>query len=177
MQELEVGKPFELFAGRDYSGIDGCMFELLHDGSFVLIVYMNNMTEKEREVLRKTKIETRIIQETDYFIIHLIKFTGTPLIFEIDFDPTLYPDERKDMIAESNMVSIIGVESNDNTIQTLRLANMPLGLHEKLVAAWIQAKEIEGFSKKYKAWIMDLQSRYSVLGMWKMGVYMGKRGD
>jgi len=177
LQVLEVGKLFELFYGRNMKGQDGCIFERFKDGSeYCLVVYMSNMSEKERELLRFSKITVKIIKEGD-FILTLIRYGNTELYFEINFDPMLYKDGRMDNLLKSNMIYIVGVESNSNIIMNLRYVNMPMKLLGKYVTVWDNAKYVDSYSKRYKRWVDDLDSRYSVLELWDIGVYIGKIGE
>jgi len=108
-----------------------------------------------KQSLRFDKIEVRIIEENN-FLYTLLKF-GETLMFELDFDPTLYKDDRIINIIKSNLVHLISTESNNNLIQTLRLVNVPLKLFIKWHTIWINAKDIDNYSKKYKNWVFDLQ--------------------
>jgi hypothetical protein len=175
--KLQVGTPFELFIGRNMKGQCGAIIEQLADGGFCLVVYMDNMTTGEFLALREEKIHVRVIKETDDFVLTLLKYGKTPLIFELCFDPTLYKDDRRGIFSKSNMLTIIGVESNTNTIKTLRMVSMPLKLHNIFIKAWNLALTREGFSEKYNAWINDLDSRYSVVDLWKMGENYGQMGQ
>lgn len=177
MQILEIGKPFELFYGRNMEGQSGCIFECHKTGGYALIVYMDNMTEAEKKLLRFGKIQVKIIKETDSFMLTLIKFANSPLVFEMEFDPTLYKDNRMDNMLKSNIIDIIGVESTDNTIQTIRQVSTPMNLYRIWLVAWQVAKETNNFSEKYKRWVDDLRKRYSVLQLWDIGSYIGKMGE
>lgn len=174
---LEVGKPFELFYGRNMTGQTGCIFEQLNDGQFCLVVYMDNMSLEEVIALRTAKIQVRVIKETDDFVLTLIKYGNSPLVFEIAFDPTLYTDERRKMFEKSNMLSIISVDSNSNSIKTLRYVSMPLKLYDLYRGAWSLALHREEFSERYTRWIDDLDRRYSVLELWSRGEKYGEMGQ
>lgn len=126
MSVLEIGKEFELFYGRNMRGQDGCIFERFKEGGeYCLVVYMSEMSKEEKELLRFGKIRVKVIHEGDY-ILTLIRYGKSDLCFEYSFDPMLYKDGRMDNLLNGNLIYIIGVESEDNTIQTLRLVNMPM---------------------------------------------------
>ena len=129
MQKLEVGKPYTIFQGKNMKNKTTCIFECTENGTLLLNIYINNMTISEKQALRFDKIEVRIIEENN-FLYTLLKF-GETLIFELDFDPTLYKDDRIINIIKSNLVHVISIESNNNLIQTLRLVNAPLKLFTK----------------------------------------------
>lgn len=174
---LEVGKEFELFKGRNMKGQIGCITELLNDGKFYLIVYMDDMTLEEVILLKQAKIQVRVIKETDDFVLTLIKYSNSPLIFEMQFDPTLYKDERRWMFGRSNMMTIIGVDSNTNRIKTLRYVSMPLKLFDALKDAWELSLKRENFSVKYERWISDLMQRYTTVQLWEQGKNYGTMGQ
>ena len=181
LQVLKVGDIFELFYGRDMVGQDGCIFEKFKEGNeYCLVVYMSGINNKERELLRYSKILVRVIQEGN-FILTMIRYGNSNLVFEYTFDPSLYKDGRMDDLLKlklrSNLIYIIGVESNTNIIQTLRLVNMPMELLKKYIIIWSEVDSMEDYSGKYVKWVDDLDNRYSVLELWDMGVYVGKMGE
>lgn len=111
------------------------------------------------------------------FVLTLIKYGNTNLIFEMSFDPTLYKDERRGIFFKSNMLTIIGVDSNTNIIKTLRYVSMPLKLHQLYKDAWSLALKRKEFSQKYMNWVDDLDKRYSVVQLWKMSKMYGQMGQ
>ena len=174
---IEVGKPFPLFQDSNTHGINGCVFEVLDDGIFILVIYLNNMQSEEKKILKKKKIHVKVIEE-DEFILPLMRFGDTELLFEIDFDPFLYlskNDERFEKIGQSNMVNIISIESTNNIVQTMRWVNMPLKLYNKMIATWNTVNDLN-YSKKYKNFINRFK-RYGLLQLWNMGEYIGKMGE
>ena len=175
--KLQVGTQFELFKGRNMCGQTGCIMEQLADSSFALIVYMDNMTTGEFMTLKEDKIHVRVIKETNDFVLTLLKYGKTPLIFELCFDPTLYKDERRGVFGKSNMLTIIGVESNTNIIKTLRMVSMPMKLFKLYNRAWELALKHDGFSEKYSAWLNDLTNRYTTVQLWGMSDGYGQMGQ
>ena len=175
MQKLEVGKPYTLFTGRNTKNQTCCIFECNKKGELFLNIYINNMTKSEKQSLRFNKIEVRILEESNY-LYTLFKF-GDCLIFELDFDPTLYKDDRIMNIIKSNLVHVISLESNNNLIQTLRLVNAPMKLFTKWHSIWINAKDIDNYSEKYKNWVLDLQNRYTPTKLWEYGKHVGRMGE
>jgi hypothetical protein len=173
---LIVGKPFEMFRNRNLQGQCGSYFEQTVDGKFCLIIYLDNMTTEEELMLRFLKINVHTIKETDDFLLTIIQF-GDGAVFEMSFDPTLYTDERKGLFIKSNMLTIIGVDSNTNIIKTLRYVNMPFKLHELMKDTWGKAMLRNDFSEKYKRWVNDLDNKYTIFELFDMGEncgYMGK---
>lgn len=174
--KIEMGKPFKLF-DNNMKGQTGCVTEMLENGVFCLVIYMDNMTFEEVIILNQIKVKVKAIKETDDFLLIMIKFGNTPLIFEIAFDPTLYNDSRREYFMETNMLSIIGVDSNSNIIKALRYVSMPLALHNLYKDAWSLALKREGFSTKYTKWVDDLDKRYSIYDLWKIGKNYGEMGQ
>jgi hypothetical protein len=176
---LQVGEPFPMFENSRQMvlGQDGCVMEILpEDEGYILSLYMRNMTKREFECLRYEKIKCSFIQEGD-FILTLIKYGNTDLIFEISLDPTLYKDGRGTNFLKSNMITIVGIESTTNIVNTLRHCSIPVGLYKKWITVWDKAKDIENYSQKYTNWMNDLDDRYSVEELWNIGVYAGEMGE
>lgn len=176
MFKLEVGKPFDLFVGKNIIGQDGCVLELLHGGGYFLAVYLNHITEKEKLVLKNEKMNIRVIHESD-FVLTLIRYGFTSLVFEVVFDPTLYKDERVNQFLTSNMLTVVGIESTNNTIQTLRYVSIPLNLFSIWNISRENAKKQENYSQKYSKWIDDLDKRYSILKLWDLAKPIGYLGQ
>lgn len=170
--KVGVGEAFNLFTSR--VNTDCCIMEVMEDGIFTIVIFLNNMTTEEKRLLRFGKIRTRIIEE-DNFILPILQF-GNNLIFEIEFNPFLYDDERRTLSGKSNLVNIIGVELTDYTVQTIRLANMPKKLYGKYITSWNIADPLN-FSEKYTKWIDSLRNKYSVYDLWNIGVYVGYFGE
>jgi len=175
-QILEVGKPYELFITRNMQGQCGSYFEQTADGKFCLVIYLDELTSEEELMLRFSKINVRAIKETDDFLLTIIQF-GDGAVFEMSFDPTLYTDERKGLFTKSNMLTIIGVDSNTNIIKTLRYVNMPYKLHELMINAWSKALLRNDFSEKYRRWVNDLGEKYTIFELFDMGENCGYMGQ
>lgn len=173
---LHIGTPFELFYGRNMQGQCGCLMEQLSDGSFALIVYMDSISISEFLALREEKIHVRVIKEND-FLLTLIKYGKTSLIFEMAFDSTLYKDERRGVFFKSNMLMIVGVDSNTNIIKTLRMVSMPMKLFNLYNKIWNINLSHERFSEDYNKWIDKMDLNYSVVQLWQQGNNYGQMGQ
>lgn len=123
---LMVGQKFDLFGGDKHIGTEGAYFEAIEDhGGYIMAIYLNHMKASEKRELRQGIIQVKVIKEGNY-ILFLSMYGASPLIFETSFDPTLYDDDRAlQLLFHNHMVTFIGIESTNNTIQTLRTANMP----------------------------------------------------
>lgn len=175
-QLISVGDKFNLLTGRDYTNTDGCIIEVLDDGSFGFVIYFYHMQKLEKHILKTVPITVNRIKESN-MVLHLIRFGNTELIFELSFDPLLYKDERVEKILKSNMINMFSIESSDNTIQTMRYFNMPKQMYLGLNTMWVSGKKIEDFSGRYKRWVDDLDNRYSIVELWNMSTYVGRMGE
>lgn len=176
LKKISIGDDFDLFKGKNMSGQCGCILELTEAGDFTLIVYMNDMTKEEIFLLQKAPIIVRQIKELD-FVLFLIRFGKTEQIFEIAFNPLLYKDKRKENLLNSNMILMVGVESNSNKIKTLRHFNMSQKMYVSLLGQYHNGKQQINYNDKFTKWVNDLDRRYSVLQLWELGTYIGKMGE
>ena len=174
---LKVGDKFELFQERYNSLNDGCYVEALEDGGgFIMVVYLGGISPEEKDLLRFENIHARMIRHENK-ILFINRYGESPLMFEVTFDPTLYKDDRAMQIAFSNhMLTIIGVERSNNTIQTLRIANFPLKLKQALATAWKSAYEEENYSKNYSDWTRFLYN-YDSFQLWENAEETGDFGE
>jgi len=173
---IAVGDEFELFIGRDMKGQSGCIFEANETGDFTFVVYMDDMSKEEKYLLQKTPISVRQIKEND-FVVSVVKFGNTDLIFEIAFNPFLYKDKKQEKLFSSNMIMMVGVESNTNKIQTLRQFNMPMKMYMSLITQFKNGKEQPDYNERYTRWMNDIDNRYSLLQLWDITTYIGKMGE
>jgi len=176
LKSLEVGKEFWLFKTNKMLGVYCCVLEVLSDGIFCVSVYLNNMSAKEKKALKNDIIRVKLFRDSDYFILPMFKY-GNNLEFSLIFDPLKYIDERKDNMFKSNMVIVVGIESSNGVIETLRYCNMPKRLYLALMVQRDSASKVDGFSEKYNKWVNDLYRRYSDDELWDRGVYVGKMGE
>jgi hypothetical protein len=174
---VNIGDNFTLFKEKHNGYGDGCYFEALEDnGGFIMPIYLANMAIQEKMIMSSERINARLIREWNYLLV-LIQFGNSPLIFEISFDPTLYQDKRAMQIAFNNhMVHFIGIERTTNEVQLLRVSNVPMKLKQAFITAWTNAFEEENYSVKFANWIHSLY-KYSILELWEMGVDVGYFGE
>lgn len=179
MKTLQVGKPFDFKFNENIIGRNGVAFEQFLYSGFGLIIFLSNMTKGEEIILRERKIIVKIIQETDYLVLPLLKFENSTMMFELVFDPLLYEDERKDYLTNSSKVNLIGIDSSTEQYITkvLRTMLMPYNLSQIWFKSWENAKNVQNFSNKFNRWIADLSKRYSVVELWEMARYIGEMED
>lgn len=174
---IQVGKKFDLFK-RNSGFSDGCYFEALPDnGGFFMTVYLGGMDVMEKQILESEIIRARMIKEGNK-ILFLIRYGESPLVFEANFDPTLYNDDRAMQIAfDNHMVTFVGVERSDNTVQTLRQANFPMKLKQSLITAWASAYEEKNYSGNLASWVDELYCAYTTLELWDIAENVGYFGE
>ena len=124
MHVLQVGKKFELFKINNMIGKEGCVLEVLQDGIFCISVYLKNMSIKEKKALKEDVIKVKLFKDDNHLILPMFKY-GNILEFGLIFDPLKYIDKRKDNMFKSNMIIIVGIESINGIIETIRYCNMP----------------------------------------------------
>jgi hypothetical protein len=173
---IAVGEPFTLVDSIKYMNFSGCVLESTEQGDFILPIYLNNMSNQEKLALRKSTIKVKVIKDANYLVLHLIDIKGLGQ-FELIFNPLLYTGEKRDNFLKSNLITIIGIESTKNIVQTIRQVNMPKQMYINFLGQFQEGKEIENYSNRYNRWIDDLISRYSVEQLWDRGNYIGKLGE
>jgi len=172
LTKLEVGKSSPFPAKPMH---DGGIFEADQNG-FLFLIYLSGMTAKERNTLKNEIIQSRIIKEENR-LLTLIRFGTSPLIFEMMFDPNRYDDNRAyDLIERTNTVFVIGIDSKNNTLQSLRYVTMPKDLRDVWNKKWNEAKSEKNFSSTYDAWYNMLCSNYNTLQLWDIGQRIGVFG-
>lgn len=156
---------------------DGAVFEALEDnGGYILGVYLNQPHPQEVAILRSEKILTRLLIQ-DNFILPMVQFGSTLMIFEISFDPTLYTDERVFQFQESNnTLMVVSIDSSTGKVVALRHANFPLKFIQHCSEAWAKAFLETNYSEKYRNWYGGLQ-QHSLETLWEKAMPTGTLGD
>lgn len=174
---IQVGDEFTLFKEGSETMPDGSYFEALDENDgFTMVTYLTDMSGEEKALLGEGKITTRIIREGNK-ILTILRFGHSPLLFEVNFDPTLYKDQRAMQLCfENHMVTFISIEKRNNVIQTIRMANMPMKLKQAYITAWTSAYNEPNFSNNYTEWIDSLMS-FSTVELWHKGEDIGYFGE
>jgi hypothetical protein len=175
--QINVGDEYTLYKEAVPHLQDGSYFEALDDESgFIMTTYLTDMSEEEKFLLRNGVINARMIREEN-FILFILRFGHSPLMFEVSFDPTLYKDRRAMQITfDNHMVHFVGVEKRTNTVQTLRTANFPMKLKQACITAWHNAYNDLDYSRKYMEWYDGLLS-FSTPELWEKGEDVGFFGE
>jgi hypothetical protein len=174
---IQVGKKYDLFK-RNTGFSDGAYFEALEDNEgFFMSIYLGGMDATERHALESEIIRVRMIKEGNK-ILFITRYGKTPLMFEVNFDPTLYEDERvMQIVFDNHMVTFVGIERSNNIVQTLRQANFPMKLKQTLITAWMGAFEEEDYSTKYTNWTLNLYNKFTTFELWDIGEDVGYFGE
>lgn len=172
-QKLEIGKPFKLMANYEKNiGIEGAIMESHEEGFFSLSIYLPDITNAEKDMLREGEIKFRVITDDEKGYVLTIMKIGN-LIFEISFDPTLYKDIRNniEVLTSGNAFYLFGVDSNTNILETIRLIVVP----KKLMDIWKKNWSImlDNKDNGYFNWVQRW-TRYPINTMWEFGSYVGK---
>ncbi len=129
------------------TSVDGARFEQGAEGDWFIVMYMRDPSKEERQFVRKAEILTRYLtDESGAMVLAMIRFKGSPLIYELVYDPTKYPaiewGNRVELWDKSNMVSFLLIDSVTGIIGALRYANMPRVFWQVWRDSWRKALSI-----------------------------------
>lgn len=174
-----VGEKYPLFQEGTERMLnqDGALFEAMDENEgFILGIYLNRPHPEEISLIRKETIHTRLVIENN-FILPMIKFGDKPLIFEMNFDPTLYNDSRALQLSETNnMILIVTIDSSTGKIAALRHANLPLNFVQHCSQIWSRALLSTDYSAQYTNWSKGLQAN-SIESLWNKAIPTGSLGE
>lgn len=148
---------------------DGARMECSKESEFYIAVYLNGMTKKEETALRKSKINTRYIQDGGCFLL-LVQFSGENLILELPFDPTIYND-RAVSINAMGIVQFLFIDSSSGILRGLRIATPP----QKAWRAFADSVALP-MATKYDTWLNGLM-RKSTDDLWGIAIDGGSFGE
>ena len=111
MHKIAINEKLTLIENLEkMKGYEGSLMEM-HEGSELsIIIMMPNIKEKEVKDLKNKKIKVKVLENKNMLVTY-INFSGTPLIFELPFNPEKYSDNRIDNFEKSainNNVSLSG---------------------------------------------------------------------
>jgi len=159
---------------------DGARMYQSRDNILSVALYLKNMAYEEEQALSNKKIYCRIHRK-DWFLLTLIRFGKTPIIFEITFDPTIYPEsewlERKDALEKNNMIIFLGIDTSNGIVKTLRRANLPEKLWIQWKECWEASYHIPHYSREYGRWRNLIENRRSILESWDTALEAGIFGE
>lgn len=177
--DIRVGQKFPLFTDslERMRGMDGAYFEAndFNQGYFFCI-HLTNINFMDKQSFRNDKISVRVLQGDGGMVLPIIKF-GKSMMFEMNFDPTLYSDTRAfQFVDTNNILTIFLIESNNGELKAIRECNLPLKMIQICREAWGRAMLDIGFSDKFKEWINRL-NKYSLQTLWDRATKVGEMGE
>lgn len=107
----------------------------------------------------------------------MIRFRNTVLIYEMSFDPTLYPDDRAFQFKKTNNTMFINlIDSTSGIVKAMRAANLPLKFIQICTDSWARVFLEHNYSEKYAMWYKSLTVN-SLEQLWQRAEYVGKMGE
>lgn len=177
--QFAVGQPypFAVESTKKMKDQDGAVFESLEEGDgFIFTIYLNGPHPREIDLVRKAKMQIRLVQDGK-FVLPLVKFGDSLMIFELSMDPTLYTDARALQMAKNNNMLIVSlVDSSNGILVALRQASFPLRMIQVCAENWANAYLDSDFSEDYFKWYRQLQ-QFSLEDLWAKGEPAGSMGE
>ncbi|AOY75388.1 hypothetical protein CLFO_43260 [Clostridium formicaceticum] len=177
---LEVGQPCPPIIKNieRYRRFSGAKLEVHDNGNYLLLVFLDGMTNKEVEALRSSKITFKTIEERETGFLLTLVGISSRLQFEIIFDPTLYKGARGQIAAleKSNLITLVGIDTRNMNVRALRVITPPKRLRTKWLSSWNSMINMKDCSRLYVQWINSLY-RYTLDELWNMAAYEGKGGE
>lgn len=177
--EIKVGEKFPLFAEsvEKLKGTDGAFFEATDfNQGYFFCIHLTDISFLDKQSFRNDKIAVKVLQGDGGMVLPMIMF-GKSMIFEMNFDPTLYDDERVFQLAEGyNILTIFLIESNNGVVKAIRQCNLPLKMVQICKEAWGRAMLDLDFSSKFQAWMARLNN-YSLQTLWDRATKVGDMGE
>lgn len=143
----------------------GAQMELLPEGGFYIKLVTNDINEEDINEFRYGDIGFKVLFNEDK-VYMLIRFGKGSLLYEILFNPTLYPNKEatKESIENSNLVYAIFIDGNSKKVQGIKVFNFPLETYEKLKTAWTKALVNKNYTEEFQAYCTGFFSQD--IGYW-----------
>jgi hypothetical protein len=152
---IKVGNkyPYEI-------GETGGIMELLPKGGFFMKFVSSKIEQEDINSFRYGDISFKVLLNEDKVYI-LIRFGQGNLLYELLFDPTLYPQklESEQLLSESNIIYAILIDKNSSNIQGIKQFNFPIDTYKKLIITWKKAFKNKNYSEEYKAFCAGFFSK------------------
>lgn len=152
---LKVGNkyPYEI-------GEPGGVMELLPKGGFFMKLVSSEAEEEDVSDFRYGDISFKVLLNEDK-VYMLIRFGQNNLLYEILFDPTLYPNKNqtKELLSQSNLIYAVFIDKNSSNIQGIKEFNFPINTYQKLIKAWEQALQNNNYSEEYQEYCAGFFSK------------------
>ncbi len=137
-------------------------------GHLLLIICLNNISEKELQQLSTLPIVVRILDDSAGHLLPFFRLGKTDFIFETPFDPCVYNEDRICLLPFDEKLTMVVIETSSNAIIVSRFISLPRALCRKLLINWTAAFEKpEHFSAAYSRWVESLQSIMRIKILWR----------
>lgn len=175
---FEIGQPCPPIIERPRPDFDGTYLEALPPGGMVALLYLSGMRALERIVIEMEPMDVRVVEEGE-FVLTLLRFGDTPIIFSMEHDPHKYGNTRSvETIRRTNRIDIIAVESMKNEVRVIRPAHFPEQLRQTWKRSWLAAMADRSYSERYQEWLNRLWRRWrDVRRLWKRARPVGRLVD
>lgn len=108
-QLIQVGEKFTLVKQVErFYNFEGAFMEMHEGGELSIMIFLPDMSDKEKDTLMKAKIKVNILENKNMLVTY-INFTGSQLVFELPFNPEKYPDARVKKFNPKGLINVIGV--------------------------------------------------------------------
>ncbi|MEN6462685.1 MAG: hypothetical protein ABFC94_15115 [Syntrophomonas sp.] len=166
--EFQVGQLFKPYADKPLPLQENSKLAMNASGHLLLIICLNNISEKELQQLSTLPIAVRILDDSAGHLLPFFRLGKTDFIFETPFDPCVYNEDRIFLMPSDEKLAMVVIEANTNDIVASRSINLPRSLSRKLLINWTAAFEKpEYFSATYARWVESLQSILRIKILWR----------
>lgn len=179
MLYISIGETYPLFqeTTKAMYGQDGGLLESMEDGhGYIYNMYLNQPIPEEIDMVQHQMVRFRLVMQ-DNFVLPLVQFGDSNMIFEMRFDPTAYEDDRAlQLMGKNNLLTIVLIDSTNGVVKALRNANLPLQFSKQCYKKWTAAFKQENYSIHYKVWCEKLASVPLEI-LWEEAVDVGLLGE
>lgn len=173
-----VGQEFPHFT-ENFEEVRGQVagrFEALeNDAGYLLCVYVPHVNYSDHNSFNHPRVNLRLYQGPDYLVLPIIQFGGG-LSLELNFDPSIYPDDRALQLTRNNLLMMALIDSNNNIVKSLRSSNLPLKFIQLCRRAWSEAILDINCSSRFRDWHAQLR-RQDPRTLWKNARTVGHLGE
>lgn len=173
--EFPVGQLFKPYEAKPLPLQNHSKLAMNANGHLLLIICLNNITEKETELLSTLPIVVRILDDSKGHLLPIFRLGRSNYVFETPFNPYLYDEERILMMPLNDRLTMVAIEGSSNTIVVNRSFTLPRQLSRRLLRNWLTAfEQQESSASSYEQWIDSLQSSLRLKAIWR---YAGEQWE
>jgi hypothetical protein len=154
------------------------VFEVFPDGSPYILIYYNNMSDKEAEEIRTLPIETGYLTESAFWI-GFLQIGESQM--EITFDPLRYSkcygvDFSPEIFRHNQLVTILGISMPTMTLKTYRVATFPIKFLDALHLTFSNFKPYPEYSDIYELFLYE-RRQLPIEKLWALCEKSGRFGE